>query len=80
METPKVVEILKLAAAAGFESQPAETSYYLGRERLLPTGKGRMAGWRKRLYIVMSRNSPSAAEFFGIPPNRAVELGAQLEM
>ncbi|HUF66374.1 MAG TPA: potassium transporter Kup [Gemmatimonadaceae bacterium] len=80
METPKVVEIMKLAAAAGFESQPAETSYYLGRERLLPTGKGRMAGWRKRLYIVMSRNSPSAAEFFGIPPNRAVELGAQLEM
>jgi KUP system potassium uptake protein len=80
METPKVVEIMKLAASAGFETQPAETSYYLGRERLLPTGKARLAGWRKRLYIIMSRNSPSAAEFFGIPPNRAVELGAQLEL
>jgi KUP system potassium uptake protein len=80
METPKVVQIMKLAAAAGFETQPAEISYYLGRERLLPTGNAKLARWRKRLYIVMSRNSPSAAEFFGIPPNRAVELGAQLEM
>lgn len=80
METPKVVEIMKLAAAAGFETKASDISYYLGRERLLPTGTAKLARWRKRLYIVMSRNSPSAAEFFGIPPNRAVELGAQLEM
>jgi KUP system potassium uptake protein len=46
---------------------------------LLPTGNSRMAGWRKRLFIVMSRNAQSAARFFGLPSNRVVELGAQIE-
>jgi KUP system potassium uptake protein len=80
METPNVVRVMELAAKAGLEAKPADVSYYLGRERLLPSGRSQMATWRKRLYIVMSRNSPSAAEYFGIPPNRAVELGAQFEM
>jgi KUP system potassium uptake protein len=80
MESPNVVRVMEMAAKLGLETKPAETSYFLGRERLLPSGKGRLATWRKRLYIVMSRNSPSAAEYFGIPPNRAVELGAQFEM
>lgn len=80
METPNVGRIMELAAKAGLETKPGDISYYLGRERLIPTGTGRMAAWRKRLFIVMSRNSPSAAEYFGIPPNRAVELGAQFEL
>jgi KUP system potassium uptake protein len=80
METPDVGQIMRLAAVAGFSATANETSYFLARERILPTGRGPMAGWRKRVYIVMHRNSPSAAEFFGIPPNRAVELGAQFEM
>jgi KUP system potassium uptake protein len=80
METPNVVRVMELARELGLETRPADVSYFLGRERLLASGKGRLAWWRKRLYIVMSRNSPSAAEYFGIPPNRAVELGAQFEM
>jgi KUP system potassium uptake protein len=80
METPNVVRVMEQVVQAGVPATTADTSYYLGRERLLPTGTARVATWRKRLYIIMSRNSPSAAEFFGIPPNRAVELGAQLEM
>jgi KUP system potassium uptake protein len=39
----------------------------------------RLARWRKRLFVVMTRNARSATEFFGIPPNRVVELGAQVE-
>jgi KUP system potassium uptake protein len=39
----------------------------------------RLARWRKRLFVVMVRNARSATEFFGIPPNRVVELGAQVE-
>jgi KUP system potassium uptake protein len=38
-----------------------------------------MARWRKRLFIVMSRNAQSATAFFGLPPNRVVELGAQIQ-
>jgi KUP system potassium uptake protein len=63
-----------------------ETTYYLGRERLIPVRKPpadpelpRMAKWRKNLFGFMSRNARSATEFFGIPSNRVVELGAQIE-
>jgi KUP system potassium uptake protein len=38
-----------------------------------------MSRWRKRLFAVMSRNARSATQYFGIPPNRVVELGAQIE-
>ncbi|HEX7979448.1 MAG TPA: potassium transporter Kup [Gemmatimonadaceae bacterium] len=79
METPNIPEILALCADRGIRARPMETSYYLGREMLLPTGTSRMAGWRKRLFIVMSRNAQSAARFFGLPSNRVVELGAQIE-
>ena len=66
-------------ATRRIRTRPNETSYYLGRERLLPTGESRMVGWRKKLFILMSRNARSATEFFSIPPNRVVELGTQIE-
>ncbi len=40
---------------------------------------GRMAVWRKKLFILMTRNARSATAFFGLPPNRVVELGAQIQ-
>ena len=79
METPDVNEIIARCSAHGVRTRPQETSYYLGRERLLPTGGSRMARWRKKLFAFMSRNAQSATEFFGIPPNRVVELGTQVE-
>jgi KUP system potassium uptake protein len=39
----------------------------------------RMATWRKKLFILMTRNARSATAFFGLPPNRVVELGAQIQ-
>jgi KUP system potassium uptake protein len=43
-----------------------------------PAG-GKMARWRKKLFILMTRNAQSATAFFSIPPNRVVELGAQIQ-
>ena len=79
MQTPNVPEILSLATERGIIAKPTETTYYLGRENLIPTGTKPLARWRKRLFIFMQRNSRPATEFFGIPPNRVVELGAQME-
>jgi KUP system potassium uptake protein len=80
METPDVKEILALLADQDVTTVPHETSYYLGRERLLPHGNSRMATWRKKLFIFMSRNALGATQYFGIPPNRVVELGTQIEI
>lgn len=80
MQTPNVPEILALATERGIIAKPSETTYYMGRENLLPTGTKPLATWRKRLFIFMSRNARPATQFFGIPPNRVVELGAQMEI
>jgi KUP system potassium uptake protein len=79
MESPDVPEVMRFLNARGIRARPSETSYYLGRERLLPTGSSKMARWRKAIFIVLSRNARSATEFFNIPPNRVVELGTQIE-
>ena len=39
-----------------------------------------LAGWRKRIFIVMARNAQSATAFFNLPPNRVVEMGAQIQI
>jgi KUP system potassium uptake protein len=80
MQSPNIPEVLALASArGGVAIPPMETSYYLGRERLVLTGRAKMMKWRKSLFALMSRNARSATEFFQIPPNRVVELGAQIE-
>jgi KUP system potassium uptake protein len=85
METPNVpamLESLSRRRVTGpkLEIVPMETSYYLGRETLLPTGRAPMATWRKRLFIFMARNAQTASSFFRLPPNRVVELGAQIQL
>jgi KUP system potassium uptake protein len=81
METANVPEILARCQEAGISAKPLETTYYLGRERLIvdDNSKTRLRKWRKQLFIFMSANSRTATEFFQIPSNRVVELGAQLQ-
>jgi KUP system potassium uptake protein len=85
MQTPDVPALLAMLPAqrapnVPLELKELETTYYLGRETLLPTGPARMAGWRKRLFIMMARNAQTASKFFGLPPNRVVEMGAQIQL
>lgn len=80
MEQPDAQRLLAAARSSGLRAQRMETTYYLGREQLLPIGSTKLATWRKKLYAFMARNSLSATAFFGLPPNRVVELGAQLEI
>jgi KUP system potassium uptake protein len=94
MESPNVPDILNRARDFGIKAKRNETTFYLGRERVIVADGERraesrrppddiplptMSRWRKKLFVVMSRNARSATEFFGIPPNRVVELGAQVE-
>ena len=80
MEKADVPQVLARCRELGVVADRRDTTYFLGRERLLPTGRMPLARWRKKLYIFMSRNSRTATEYFSIPPNRVVELGAQIEM
>ena len=87
METPNVPSIMRYCGRNGINAKKTDVSYYLGRERLLANLPrrskdpeiGSMARWRKKLFVLMSQNARGATEFFGIPPNRVVELGTQIE-
>lgn len=79
METPNVPDLLQ--HASGLHVDLARTTYYLGRETLIASKtKGGMMQWRKKLFAYVARNSKSATAYFGIPPNRVVELGMQIEL
>ena len=85
METPDVPAMLdsiprRAIPGPRLRIVPMETTYFLGRETLIPTGPARMATWRKRLFIVMARNASTASSFFRLPPNRVVEMGAQIQL
>ena len=80
MEDPSIPDILKRCREAGLPFNVMSTSFFLGRETLIVSKKPGMAMWREALFVWMSRNARSATAFFRIPPNRVVELGAQVEL
>ena len=92
MESPDVPSVLAALRPLGLEVKVMETTFYLGRETLIPkavTGARRkalsakglwMSLWRKQLFVLMTNNARPATAFFRLPPNRVVELGAQVQI
>jgi KUP system potassium uptake protein len=80
MESPTIHDVLPNCADKGLDLDPMRTTYFLGRETIIATGKPGMARWRKRLFALLSRNAQQAPVYFHLPPNRVVELGMQIEI
>jgi KUP system potassium uptake protein len=80
MERPDVPRVVALCCEHGINAEPGLTSYVLGRARLRPTGPEPMLRWRKRVFAFMAWNASAATDFFGLPPDRVIELGAPLEL
>ena len=80
MQTPHVPQIMKDLSLHGLVVEPMKTTFFLGRETLLTGGRSKMMRWRKAVFAFMSRNAGNPTAYFGIPPNRVVELGAQIEL
>jgi KUP system potassium uptake protein len=79
MEDPNVPDLLdRIEGPVRFESM--QTSYFLGRETIVPAHVTPMALWREHLFTWMSRNAADASTFFSLPPNRVIELGAQVKI
>ncbi len=80
MDATNVPEDLKDLTPSNFEFNNMETSYFLGRETLIPSRRPGMALWREGLFAWMSRSATSAMDFFKLPPDRVVEVGTQVEI
>jgi KUP system potassium uptake protein len=89
-ETPDVPALVRRLEEHGLVLRMPETTFYLGRETIIPVRRRgqdlrewltrRMPMWRKRLFIVMANNARPANAFFNLPPNRVVEMGAQIQL
>ena len=77
-DEPDIPAALALCAEAGLTLDMMDTSFFLGRETLIPKLGSSMAYWRALIFVAMFRNAGSATAFFKIPSNRVVELGSQV--
>jgi KUP system potassium uptake protein len=81
-ESPDIPEALQNIKIEGATFEMMKTSFFLGRESLVTsrTPVSKMSRLKRNVFVFMSRNALDPSKFFGIPPNRVVELGVQLEM
>ena len=81
MEDPNIPAVLAAGEGGALPRMaPEDTTYFLGRETIISTSRRGMAKWRETLFALMSRNATTATAYFGIPPDRVVELGEQIEL
>jgi KUP system potassium uptake protein len=80
MQSPNLPVALRECERFGLKFDLEKTTYYLGRETLIPSSTTRMTAWRQALFAVISRNAARATAFYSIPPERVVEIGIQVEL
>ncbi|HYW16266.1 MAG TPA: potassium transporter Kup [Allosphingosinicella sp.] len=80
MQDMNVPEALAGIDRCGLPFKMMETSFFLSRQTPLTSTVHGMAIWREKLFAWMMRNAESPMEFFGLPPNRVVEMGSQVKI
>jgi KUP system potassium uptake protein len=80
MQDVNVPQALGRIDRCGLPFSMMNTSFFLSRQTPLASDIEGMAIWRERLFAWMMRNAESPMEFFCLPPNRVVEMGAQVKI
>jgi len=75
LDVPKA---LAAARTQGLSIDVDNTSFFVGRETLVAGTRPGLKGWRVALYTWLASNALAPARFYCLPPNRVVELGAQI--
>ena len=69
---------LRLARAQGIQIDPDEAYYFLSRITVHRTNDACMPQWRKRLFIGLAHNAATPVQYFRLPADRTVVMGAQV--
>jgi KUP system potassium uptake protein len=80
MENPDITQILREAEAHGVPYEPEQTTFFLSREELLPGRRSDLPPLRRKAFMQMARNAQVIADYYGLPPNRVVEIGTRVEI
>jgi KUP system potassium uptake protein len=77
MEHPDVPFLLEHAELPDFFSEHA--TYFIGREAVVHESQSIWA-WRLWLFAALSRNASNPTDYFNIPPDRMIEIGARVQL
>jgi len=80
MESPRVPDALAALRKTGLKFDIMTTSFFVGRRTLKPAANSEMPRWQDGLFIALAKQAASAPDFFNIPSDRVVELGAQMKV
>jgi KUP system potassium uptake protein len=79
-QTPNVARELSRAEIPGLKLDPSQLSFFVGRANVKSSSRPGMARWREHLYSGLARIATRPTEFFRIPPDRVIELGAEVDI
>lgn len=80
MDNANIQQIIEVLNKNGIQININKTTFFLGRELLVAKEKYGLLRVRKKLFILLSRNSQRVTEFFNIPNDRVFEVGSQIEI
>ncbi|HVC52917.1 MAG TPA: potassium transporter Kup [Stellaceae bacterium] len=80
LEEPDIPRVLAQCRVGGFRFNLMETSFFVGREKIVSKRRAGLSMPFKHLFVFLSNLALDATEFFHIPTNRIVELGGQTEI
>ncbi|MGP0103924.1 potassium transporter Kup [Rhodoblastus sp.] len=78
METPRVPAAMALMRKCGVKFDIMTTSFFLGKRTLKTSPASGMPHWQDKLFVNLSKQAINATDFFSIPSDRVVEMGAQV--
>jgi KUP system potassium uptake protein len=78
MESPRIPAALALLRKCGLKCDIMTTSFFLGRRTIKTSPNSGMPVWQDKLFVSLMKQATNATDFFAIPSDRVVELGAQV--
>ena len=78
-DLPDVPAALAALPEHGIDVDTSSAVYFLSRVAHVPTHRPGMARWRKELFAAMARHESSADRYFGLPEERVVSFGSDIE-
>lgn len=60
--------------------EEALSTYYLADRKIVESDKGKLGGVKEKLFATLHKNAATASNYFGLPEDRVITIGTQLEL
>jgi KUP system potassium uptake protein len=78
METPNILKGIAACRKLGLSFDIMSTSFFMSRRSLKASPHSGMPVWQDKVFIALAGAADSATDYFHIPAERVVEIGAQV--